>query len=215
MPQNLDLGSLFQAVTRNLLENQNVLNQADTYNHDHGDNMVQIFKMITEAMETKQGADPADQLAYASELLRQRSRSGSAKMYADGLSQASQQFQGKNVTPDNVLTLIQTLLGTQQAQSPQQPLPSGNVLDTLISSFTGGQQDTGQNPININDILTAGMAFLNNKQQGKDNLESLVNALVTTTQAGQTPHRAQSATLVANTMLQMLGSLNNKSGSRS
>jgi hypothetical protein len=34
--------------------------------------MVQIFKMITEAMETKQGADPADQLAYASELLRQR-----------------------------------------------------------------------------------------------------------------------------------------------
>jgi hypothetical protein len=89
------------------------------------------------------------------------------------------------------------------------------VLDTLISSFTGGQQDTGQNPIDINDILTAGMAFLNNKQQGKDNLESLVNALVTTTQAGQTPHRAQSATLVANTMLQMLGSLSNKSGSRS
>jgi hypothetical protein len=70
MSQNLDLGSLFQAVTRNLLENQNVLNQADTYNHDHGDNMVQFFKMITEAMETKQGADPADQLAYASELLR-------------------------------------------------------------------------------------------------------------------------------------------------
>lgn len=206
MPQNIDLASLFQVVTSNLLENQNVLNQADTYNHDHGDNMVQIFKVITEAMETKQGADPADQLAYASELLRQRSHSGSAKMYADGLSQASQQFQGKNVTRDNAMTLIQTLLGTPQTQIPPQTQPSGNVLDTLISSFTGGQQGTGQNPIDINDILTAGMAFLDNKQQGKDNLESLVNALVTTTQAGQTPHRAQSGALVASTIFQLLGS---------
>jgi hypothetical protein len=198
MPQNLDLGSLFQAVTRNLLENQNALNKADTYNHDHGDNMLQIFKVITEAMETKQGADPADQLAYASELLRQRSKSGSASIYADGLSQASQQFKGQNVTQDNILVLLQSLLGAQQPQIPQQPGSSGDLLGSFISSFTGVQQGSGQDSLDLNDVLTAGMAFLSNKQQGKGDLESLVNAFVSTTQAGQTPHRAQSATLVAN-----------------
>jgi hypothetical protein len=205
----------FQAVTRNLLENQNALNKADTYNHDHGDNMVQIFKVITEVMETKQGADPADQLAYASELLRQWSKSGSASIYADGLSHASQQFKGQNVTKDNILVFLQSLLWSQPSQIPQQPQSSGDLLGSFISSFTWVQQGSGQDSLDLNNVLTAGMAFLNNKQQGKGDLESLVNAFVSTTQAGQTPHRAQSATLVANTMLQMLGSLYNKSGSRS
>lgn len=111
--------------------------------------------------------------------------------------------------------MLQSLLGAQQPQIPQQPRSSGDLLGSFISSFTWVQQGSGQDSLDLNDVLTAGMAFLSNKQQGKGDLESLVNAFVSTTQAGQTPHRAQSATLVANTTLQMLGSLSNKSGSRS
>lgn len=107
-PNILDLANLFQTVTGTLSQNRQTLNEADTYNHDHGDNMVDTFEVITQAMKEKKGADPADQLAYASEILRQR-KSGSAQKYADGLSQASSQFQGQQVTSSNAMTLIQTL----------------------------------------------------------------------------------------------------------
>lgn len=113
-PTNINLTKLFGAVTKSLTSQRKTLNQADTYNNDHGDHMVEIFEVITQAMKEKQKADPADQLAYASEILRRR-QSGSAQVYANGLAQASQQFQGKAITTDNAGMLLQTLLGGGQA----------------------------------------------------------------------------------------------------
>ena len=92
--KSIDLGKLFGTVAKTLTQNQTQLNTADTYNHDHGDHMVQIFEVITLAMKEKQNASPADQLAYASQLLRAKSQSGSAQLYAEGLSDAASQFQG-------------------------------------------------------------------------------------------------------------------------
>jgi len=115
----LDLGALFQTVTGALAQNKDSLNKADTNNHDHGSNMVSAFELITKAMQEKKGANPADQLAYAAQALSQQ-KSGSAQLYAKGLSQASQQYQGQQVTPDNAMVLVQSLLGVEGAQ-PQQP----------------------------------------------------------------------------------------------
>ena len=210
MSQDLDLASLFGAVTGNLLENRETFNQADTYNHNHGDNMVEIFRVITEAMETKRNADPADQLAYASDLLRQRSQSGSASMYADGLAQASQQFEGRAVTPDDATTLVKALLGGSQAQAHPQSQPSSDLLGSLLSSLTGAKPDKSQDALDVGDLLTAGMAFLDSKQRGESNVGALVDALVSSTQAGQSPHRAQSGALVANTLFQLFGSMGGK-----
>lgn len=50
MPKNLDLVNLFQGVAKTLVDNRTALNEADTYNHDHGDNMVKVFQVISEAM---------------------------------------------------------------------------------------------------------------------------------------------------------------------
>jgi hypothetical protein len=118
-PSNpLDLGKLFQTVMGTLAKNKESLNNADTSNHDHGDNMVNTFELITRAMKEKKDANPSDQFAYAAELLRQQ-KSGSAQLYAKGLSQASQQFQGQQVTSDNAMTLVQTLLGIGEAPVQQ------------------------------------------------------------------------------------------------
>ena len=114
----IDLGKLFQTVVGTLAQNKESLNNADTNNHDHGDNMVNTFELITRAMKEKKDANPSDQLAYAAEILRQQ-KSGSAQLYAKGLSNASQQFQGKQVTSDNALTLVQTMLGVGEAPAPQ------------------------------------------------------------------------------------------------
>ncbi|MCX6001253.1 MAG: hypothetical protein NTY79_01750 [Chloroflexi bacterium] len=118
-PSNpIDLGQLFQTVMGTLAQNKESLNNADINNHDHGDNMVNTFQLITRAINEKKGANPSEQLAYAAEILRQQ-KSGSAQLYAKGLSQASQQFQGQEVNSDNAMTLIPTLLGIGNAPVQQ------------------------------------------------------------------------------------------------
>ena len=112
----LDLAALFQTIAGTLASNKESLNNADTRNHDHGDNMVNTFQIITRAMQEKKDANQAEQMAYAADILRGQ-RSGSAQLYAGGLSQASQQFQGQEVTADNALALLQTLLGGAGAVS--------------------------------------------------------------------------------------------------
>lgn len=142
--KSIDLSKLFGSVAKTLTQNQTQLNTADTYNHDHGDNMVQIFEVITQAMKEKQNAAPADQLAYASQLLRAKSQSGSAQLYAEGLSDAATQFQGaKSINTNTAMTLIQTLLGAQ-ASVPTSGGGSGDMLGSLLGGLMGGQQPTQQ-----------------------------------------------------------------------
>jgi hypothetical protein len=228
----LNLLNLFQTATTALTQNQQDLNQADTYNHDHGDNMVEVFNVITQAMQAKRGATPADQLAYASQLLRQK-QSGSAQLYSQGLSQASKEFVGqKKITPNSAVQLVQTLMGAGQATNAQQP-QAGGMGDLLGSLLGGGQTaqpqaqagtgdllnallggDGQQQPaqqadqgVDMGDLLNAGMAFMNTKQQGGNNLQAAVNALVASSAMGNSPHRTQSGNLVANTLLSAIGSL--------
>lgn len=98
----IDLENLFQTVTDNLAGKRDTLILADTYNTGHGDNMAEIFEGITQAMKEKHDADPADQQAHASRLLREKT-SGSAEVYSRGLAQASEQFQGKALTSGTYL----------------------------------------------------------------------------------------------------------------
>jgi hypothetical protein len=218
MPQNpqptrIDLAQLFGAVTNSLGNQRETLNQADTYNNDHGDHMVEIFEVVTQAVKEKKNASPADQLAYASEILR-RKQSGSAQVYANGFAQAAQQFQGQTVTTDNAGMLLQTLLGGGQAPAapPQQTGGGGDLLGSLLGSLTG-QPSQGQGAadgLDMGDLLNAGMAFMNAKQQGSSTAEAAINALMSASPLGQSSHRKESGTLVANTIMQVLGSMSKK-----
>ena len=210
----LDLANLFQTVTGTLSQNKDSLNEADTVNHDHGDNMVDTFEVITQAMKEKQGSDPADQLEYAAQILRQR-KSGSAQLYAKGLSQASQQFQGKQVTSDNAMTLIQSLLGGGAAPIQQQQQQSGGLGD-LIGGLLGGsgnqqaQQSQQSDGLDIGDLINAGMSFMNTKNRGGSNLEAVVNAVVSTSAMGNSGYRSQSGNLVVNALMSAISGMTRK-----
>lgn len=219
MANQLDLNTLFQAVTQNLAENRDGLNQADAYNHNHGDNMVEIFKTITEATQTRQGAQPADQLEYASQLLRQRSQSGSAQRYAQGLESASQKLQGQDLTTENAMQMIQSLLSGGEA--PPAPKPSkptgGGLLGSLLGMLFGsGQQQSQQTQqsqgLDLGSLLSAGMSLLQSGEgsSGAGSLDSLVQSLVSGTMKGQADHRTQSGSLVANTLLKLIASMGAK-----
>ena len=195
--QSIDLGQLFGTVAQTLTQNQTSLNASDTYNHDHGDNMVQIFEVITQAMKEKSKAAPADQLAYASQLLRSKSQSGSAKIYADGLSDASSKFAGKkSVTPNSAMTLIQALLGAQkkipvEAVAPSQaPTDGGDLLGSLLGGLTGATSGSSAQSSGGGDLLgsllgglTGAAPASSSSKSGKIDIATLLKAGMTYAQS--------------------------------
>ena len=221
----LDLASLFNVATQALAANQSSLNEADTDNQNHGDNMVQAFSMITQALGSQQGASPSQQLGHASQYLSQHATSGSAQAYSQGLAHAAQQYQGQEaVTPDNAMMLVQSLLSGGQQSTPQggdligsllggeqqsAPQGGGDLLGALLGGAQSASQSSsqGQEGLDLGDVLNAGMAFMNAKQQGQGNLQAGLAALMAAGPLGQKPHRQQSGQLVANTLLQAISGM--------
>lgn len=225
----IDLSTLFGAAAQALVANQGALNQADTENQNHGDNMVQAFSLITQALAGQHGS-PTQQLSHASQYLAQHGTSGSAQVYSQGLAQAAQQFQGQPaVTPDNAMTLVQALLGGGQQQAGGADLlgsllggaqqgsglgsstaPQQSAGADLIGALLGGGQQAAQpsqqSGLDMGDLLNAGMAFMNAKQQGQDNLQAALSALMSAGPMAK-PHRQQSGQLVANALLQAVSAM--------
>lgn len=206
---NIDLASLFKTVSKAVAENQGSLNQADTYNHDHGDHMVEIFDVISQAMKEKKSADPADQLEYAAQLLRKKSNSGSATQYAEGLKSAAKQMTGKELDAGSVITMLSTLLGSTSGSSSSSAGDSGDLLGSLIGSLSGNA--SGSDGLDMGDLLNAGMNYMSAKQSGKSDLEALTGALVSNSQfAGGSDARAQSTEIVATTLINALSKMSKK-----
>lgn len=194
MSTTVDLVKLFSAVADTLVENQDSLNQADEYNQDHGDHMVEIFQLITGSMKEAPKNDVSSGLSTASEMLTKK-KSGSAAMYAKGLAQAAEYFQDQDLDVTQLLPLLQTMLGGGEASVAKGP---GGLLDSLVGSIGG------EDGLDMGDILSAGAAFLQSKQEGDSNLEAAIDAIISASKMGETPHRAQSSKLVADVLLQAL-----------
>jgi hypothetical protein len=204
--QGTDLAALFNVASKTLAANRSTLNAADAENHNHGDNMARAFKMISQAMASQRGAPPSDQLRYASDYLAQHADNGSAHVYSQGLAQAAQQYQGQQaITPDNALLLIQSLLGGGQ----QAPSQSGA---DLLGSLLGGQQaqQAQSQGIDLAALLSAGLTFMSAKQQGQDNVQAALTALMSSGPMAQRPHRQQSGQLVANALLQAIAGMSKR-----
>ncbi|MEN8240926.1 MAG: hypothetical protein ABFS17_03305 [Chloroflexota bacterium] len=203
MSQQLNLLSMFQTVSGALSENQASLNKADSHNGDHGDNMVQIFNLVTQAVGDKSKASPADQLLNAGELLMKQ-KSGSAQVYSKGLLEAADTFQDKSITTDTVMTLVQTLLGGGNAAQTSQDSPIAGMLGGLLGGDAEG--DAG---LDAGDLLSAGLAFLSAKNRGDSTTEALIEAVISASPLGEVSHRAQSSQVVVSTILENLGSFVN------
>ena len=208
MAQNLDLSTLFSSVTQALTQKQESLNEADTYNHDHGDHMVQIFDLIQTAVAKKSDEPVADQLAYASKQVEKKAESGSGKLYAEGLANAAKSFTGNELTPDTIGVLVNSLLSVEKPEAKQS---TGNdLLGGLLSSLTGGGSSEEDQGLDVNDLLRAGMAFFQSKQDGDSNMEAAMDALLAASPMGQTASRSQSGSVVASTLLSVAQSFINK-----
>ena len=146
-----DLVNIFQAVTQALAENQQTLDQADTYNHDHGSNMVQTFQTITNALEQKKSSSNSTALAYAAKRLSKTASSSSGKLYAENLNTAADHFKGRQMDERGALELLQTLIGS--SQGGQQAAGGGDMLGTLLSGMAGNAAPQQQAPAAGDDML--------------------------------------------------------------
>jgi hypothetical protein len=211
---NIDLASLFKQVSKAVAQNQTSLNEADTYNHDHGDHMVEIFDVISQAMKDKKSADPADQLEYAAQLLRKKSSSGSATLYADGLANAAKQVTGKNLDTGAVVNILQSLLGAGTAAKTGSAGGGGDMLGSLLGQLGGSSSSSSGGSgegLDMGDLLNAGMNYMAAKQSGKSDLEAITGAILSSSQvASGSTARSQSSELVASTLLGALTKMMNK-----
>ncbi len=202
---SLDLSKLFEAVTKTLSENQRSLNEADSYNSNHGDNMVEIFKTITKAVGEKGKSDAGEALAHASEMLTKEQSSGSAAAYAEGLRQAAEAFKSKQVTKGNAFEFIRTLLGGGEV-SVFDPAEVGDDLLGNIMQNLGGVQDQAMG-LDLEDLLSVAMAFFQAQQGGNSAIDTLIETVVSAGGLGKSEHRSKSGKLVGSTLMKILGAL--------
>ena len=107
MPQqSVDLESIFQAVAKNLDQNQRSLDQLDTVNHDHGTNMAQTFRTISTAVAKKKGSSASSALAYAGKQLAKTATSSSGKMYAEMMEYTAPKLKSMEMSFDPDAPLV-------------------------------------------------------------------------------------------------------------
>jgi len=224
----IDLLSIFNQVNKTMRDNKASLNKADSYNHDHGDHMVEIFEVITQAMKDKKNADPADQLEYAAKLLRGQVKSGSGQLYADGLGSAAKQILGKELNAGTIMSMLQTIMNAGQ-DSPKTTQTGGGLLGSLLGSLSetqeqddgldlgdlmgalaGGSSSGSQEGLDLGDLVGAGMKILNATKGNESSLESLAGTLLSGTKMEESDYRKQSGQLVTSTVLKTLTSMLNK-----
>jgi len=176
MTEQLNLGQLFDFVTQTLSAKREDLNAADTYNHDHGDHVVEVFEVVTQVAKEHPGLEAAEILDRASALLRQK-QTGTARAYAQTMAQGAHRLKGKPVTQQTLPLLIEALLGSApRDQQPTQPQPQAG--DDLLGGLMGALMGGGQQPAQPQP----------QEQPGGDLLGGLMGALMG---GGQQPAQPQ------------------------
>jgi hypothetical protein len=224
--QPYDLSNLFGAALEAMAANRQEINDLDGYNGNHGDNMVENLRLITESLQEKSSQTPAEALGYASQRLQSDGRGGTSQYYARGLGQAAEQMQGRpSLDGNDVMSLVQMLLGAIPSEGHEpQPQAGGSVLDQVLGMASeqrpqarpfdqaqGRPQDSDLDLDDVLDVLLpAGLAFLQAKQSGADTHSAAKQALMSALMRGQvnplqagTPRTAAGG-LMAQSILQAL-----------
>lgn len=205
----LDLFALFQAVGSELQLHRHALNQADPYNGNHGDHMVEIFKLAAQVVQEKRNDDLADAMLYAGQRLEHLGDNGSARVYARGLVQLAGQFRNYQVNLDDLVQYVQGALSEDKEKPEQQVSRSGDILKALVSGLSSwGQTESNPEsearPLSMGTLFEFGMAYLQAKQRGGNRAEVFTDAAVSVTPLSNVPHRLQSGKLVLQSLLKAI-----------
>jgi hypothetical protein len=126
--------------------------------------MAKAFTTVSKAVAKKKDPPVSEQLTYASKVL-QDSTSSSAKIYAQGLANAAQKFQGKQLNENTVGLLIDSMMGIQEPAQAASGAAEKSLLGSLLGGLAGGQQQQQQTQPSGGDLLGSLLGGLAGGQQ--------------------------------------------------
>jgi dihydroxyacetone kinase-like protein len=172
------LVAVFEAITSNLEQDRDDINQLDRDDHDTGDNMVANFRLVTETLQKQIGqsetADVGVALGQAAQVLRDNGRGATASIYASGLNEAAQKLSGQSsFSMSDLLPLLEGLLGgAQQAGAGQgSQAGQGSLLDVLLPAIG---------------------SYSRAKRDGQGDMEAILGALLETRRGANSTARSSS-----------------------
>ena len=80
------------------------------------------------------------------------------------------------------------------------------MLGALLGGLTGQQSSQSDGKLDINDLITAGMSFMQSKQRGASTMQALVGAILAASPLGQSQARSMSGNIIASTLLKKMQS---------
>jgi len=219
------LGPLFRAVGAALRANQDELNSADTFNGNHGDHMVQVFEIAAQAVDQPGSLSLADAMQAAAQQLAEQPGNGSARIYALGLDQMAQQFRRYNITLNDLLGYVSTILEENTEPGSVVGERSGDALKALVSGLvgwksaaqnqagSGADQDpapwylspsAGSGSLDMNALFDLGVVYMQAKARNSERSQVLADAAASASPLSQIPHRYQSGKLAIRSLLEAL-----------
>lgn len=210
-----DLAGVFRSAADILAQQREVLNMADAVNANHGDHMLEIFRVATRATQALPLSDLPGSLEEAGHLLAQLEANASAQVYAHGLEQFGRAFRQHQVEFDDLARYVQHILREPSSSSPQAEEKAsssgsekgGEVLKALVAGLSGWVQvENGENPsekgVDVGYLFELGMVYMQAKSRGGSRLDVLSEAAVNASPLSRVPYRAQSGKLVFRALLQ-------------
>lgn len=210
MSSPLNLSRLFQAVLDELVEKRIELNLLDQHNQNHGDHMVEIFRVAVRAAGEMGSGDLAATMERTSRLLQQLPENGSAQVYGRGLACLAAELRQRNITLDDLAPYVRAYVQGAQPEGSHTPGRSADILKALLSALAEWERLEGEQPgaeggLNLGYLLGVGMAYMQAKSQGGDKLQTLADTVVSVSPIGRVPHRRSSGLAMVQAFLRELG----------
>jgi hypothetical protein len=174
-------------------------------------------EQVRQNCQTGSGSVYADGLARAAETLQgQNITSENAMQLITALmgSAAAGQTSTGSDSGDPMASLLGSLMGASGGQAPSGGGSSADALSSLLGGLMGGSQpaqtakpsNASASGISLEQVLAAGLEFVQSQNQGQDTMSSLLDAVLAGSKAGS-GYREESGKLVAGTLMQGLSSL--------
>lgn len=189
------------------------LNAEDSFNHNHGDHMVEVFRIAAQTVTDEQAENLADALESAASRLEKYRQNGSAQLYSVGLRKVGNHLKQQDIQLQEIIAAIRSVSkegNVHPEHSLESPPPrTGEVLKALLAGLAEWNQvaegnSAGGNPLNFNAMFEFGMAYLQAQQRHQNRLDVLADAAASSSPLGQVPHRCHSGTVAIRALLQAL-----------
>jgi hypothetical protein len=218
--------SLNQADTQNKDHGTNMVNVFNTITSAMEDKpkanpstqLEYAAEQVRQNCQTGSGSVYADGLARAAETLQGQNITSENAMQLItalmGSAAAGQTSTGSSDSGDPMASLLGSLMGAAGGQAQSGDGSSADALSSLLGGLMGGSQpaqtakpsNAGAAGISLEQVLAAGLEFVQSQNQGQDTMSSLLDAVLAGSKAGS-GYREESGKLVAGTLMQGLSSL--------